>query len=354
MFTLCFATAPITSSAEPYSAPFWLPGGHLQTIYSALFAIVPDVQYHRVRWELDDGDFVDVDWIENTQPYEKNVNVSAIGKTQNTALDTTPIVVLFHGLEGNSQSQYAKALMAATKAKGWRGLVIHFRGCSGEPNRLPRVYYAGDTPEIERMLSRVRASAPDAKVYAVGVSLGGNALLKWLGESGEHANSVITKAAAVSAPMDLEQSANTLDKGFDRWVYTPRFVDSMRPKALAMSKRFPGLLDDEKIKAARTIHDIDGAVTAVLYGADSADDYYAKNASKPWLDKITLPALIINAKNDPFMPPEFLPTQAEVSPTVTLEYTEEGGHVGFVTSPFPGHVEWLPKHLLEFFETQSN
>ena len=354
MFSLCVATAPSVYSAEPYSAPFWLPGGHLQTIYPAFFASVPDVQYRRERWELDDGDFVDVDWINNTSLINKVVDENAIDKTQIPLVESTPIVVLFHGLEGNSQSQYAKALMAATKAKGWRGVVIHFRGCSGEPNRLPRVYYAGDTAEIEMMLSRVHASAPQAKIYAVGVSLGGNALLKWLGESGEHANSIISKAAAVSAPMDLIESANALDKGFDRWVYTPRFVDSMRPKALAMSQRFPGLLDDKKIQSARTIHDIDGAVTAVLYGAASADDYYAKNASKPWLDKITLPALIINAKNDPFMPAEFLPTQAEVSPTVTLEYTEEGGHVGFVTSPFPGHVEWLPKRLLEFFDTQPS
>ena len=354
MLTLCFASAPATTTAEPYSAPFWLPGGHLQTIYPALFATVPAVQYRRERWELDDGDFVDVDWIDNTSLTNKVAGENAVDNAQATLAENTPIVVLFHGLEGNSQSQYAKALMSATKGKGWRGVVIHFRGCSGEPNRLPRVYYAGDTPEIERMLSRVRAGAPEAKIYAVGVSLGGNALLKWLGESGEHANSVITKAAAVSAPMDLIESANALDKGFNRLVYTPRFVDSMRPKALAMSQRFPGLLDDEKIKSAKTIHDIDGAVTAVLYGAESADDYYAKNASKPWLDKITLPALIINAKNDPFMPAEFLPTQAEVSPTVTLEYTEEGGHVGFLTSPFPGHVEWLPKHLLEFFEAQPN
>lgn len=345
--TLLFAAQQV--SAEPYSAPFWLPGGHLQTIYPALFATVPEVQYRRERWELPDGDFIDVDW----------VNADSIAQTVSTEFpiaeqknDTIPIVVLFHGLEGNSKSQYAKALMAATKAKGWRGVVIHFRGCSGEPNRLPRVYYAGDTPEIETMLARVRAAAPEAKIYAVGVSLGGNALLKWLGESGEHANQVITKAAAVSAPMDLAQSANALDIGFNRWVYTPRFVDSMRPKALAMSKRFPGLLDEEKIKSAKTIHDIDNAVTAVLYGAKNANDYYAKNAAKPWLGKITLGTLIINAKNDPFMPAEFLPTQTEVSPTVSLEYTDEGGHVGFVTSPFPGHVEWLPKHLLEFFEAQ--
>lgn len=350
--TLLFTTQPV--SAEPYSAPFWLPGGHLQTIYPALFATVPEVQYRRERWELPDGDFVDVDWVDTYLPSTASIPapISSNPIIVDHINETTPIVVLFHGLEGNSQSQYAKALMSATRAKGWRGVVIHFRGCSGEPNRLPRVYYAGDTPEIETLLSRVRTAAPKANIYAVGVSLGGNALLKWLGESGEHASEVITKAAAVSAPMDLAESANALDKGFNRWVYTPRFVDSMRPKALAMSKRFPGLLDDDKIKSAKTIHEIDSAVTAVLYGASSADDYYAKNAAKPWLDKITLTTLIINAKNDPFMPAEFLPTQAQVSSTVSLEYTDEGGHVGFVTSPFPGHVEWLPKHLLEFFEAQ--
>lgn len=350
--TLLFATQRV--NAEPYSAPFWLPSGNLQTIYPTLFATVPQVDYRRERWELPDGDFVDVDWLNTDLPITDSTAtpISSDPAIANPANDITPIVVLFHGLEGNSQSQYAKALMAATKSKGWRGVVIHFRGCSGEPNRLPRVYYAGDTPEIEIMLSRLRTAAPKAKIYAVGVSLGGNALLKWLGESGEHASEVITKAAAVSAPMDLAESANALDKGFNRWVYTPRFVDSMRPKALAMSKRFPGLLDEQKINSAKTIHEIDSAVTAVLYGASSAEDYYAKNAAKPWLDKITLNTLIINAKNDPFMPAEFLPTQADVSSTVNLEYTDEGGHVGFVTSPFPGHVEWLPKHLLSFFEAQ--
>ena len=341
-------SAPSLLSAEPYSAQFWLPSGHLQTIYPSLFATVPDVEYRRERWELADGDFIDVDWIKSSALNTLADTTKTIAETQQI-MTSTPIVVLFHGLEGNSQSYYAKALMAATKAKGWRGVVIHFRGCSGEPNRLPRVYYAGDTAEIEMMLSRVKTMAPNAPIYAVGVSLGGNALLKWLGESSEHANTVLIKAAAVSAPMDLTASAYALDAGLNRIIYTPRFVDSMRPKALAMSQRFPGLLDDEKIKSAKTIHDIDNAVTAVLYGAKDADDYYAKNASKPWLGKITLPTLVINAKNDPFMPSKYLPTTAEVSNQVTLEYTEEGGHVGFVTSPFPGNVEWLPKHLLEFF-----
>jgi uncharacterized protein len=331
---LWLLTIPVCSlhaHAAPYSAPIWLPGGHLQTIYAAKFASSPTVEYRRERWELPDGDFVDVDWTDAS-----SVN------------DTTPIVVLFHGLEGNSQSSYAKALMAATQHKGWRGVVIHFRGCSGEPNRLPRVYYAGDAPEIQLLLSRVRAQAPQAPIYAAGVSLGANALLKWLGESGEQAKSIIDKAVAVSAPMDLAASANALDTGLNRILYTPLFVDSMRPKALSMSSRFPGLLDDEKIKAAKTIHDIDNAVTAVLYGAKNAEDYYAKNASKPLLKHIALPTLILNAQNDPFMPAETLPTKAEVSGIVTLEYPETGGHVGF-----PAQDNWLPKRILDFFDTSN-
>lgn len=329
-----FLSVTCAAFAAPYSAPFWLPGGHLQTIYPSLFIKKSQVDYTRERWELADGDFIDADWTE--LPTDLN--------------SKQPIVVLFHGLEGNSQSQYATSLMAAVKAKGWRGVVIHFRGCSGESNRLPRVYYAGDTQEIEMMLSRVRAAAPQTAIYAAGVSLGANALLKWLGESGEHANTVITKAAAVSAPMDLAASADALDSGLNRLLYTPRFVDSMRPKALAMSARFPGLLDDKKINDARTIHDIDNAVTAVLYGATDANDYYAKNASKPWLKQISTPTLVINALNDPFIPSNTLPKKDEVSNQVTLEYSETGGHVGFVSSPFPGNTNWLPARLIEYFE----
>ena len=254
LFTLYLLGQPLLAFSAGYSAPFWLPTGHLQTIV-ATFVCTPSVDYRRERWELTDGDFVDVDWVE---PDSFDAN--------------TPIVVLFHGLEGSSQSAYAKSLMAAAKTKGWRGVVIHFRGCSGEPNRLPRVYYAGDTVEIQQLLLRVREGAPQAPVYAVGFSLGGNALLKWLGESSDQAKSIITKAAAVSAPMDLAASATALDTGLNRLLYTPRFVDSMRPKALTMSARFPGLLDDEKIKSAKTIHDIDNAVTAVLFGAANADE----------------------------------------------------------------------------------
>ncbi len=325
--TLTIANANVTAEDSTYVAPFWLPGGDVQTLYSALLDNTPEIQYRRERWELEDGDFIDADWLE---PDSIDVHV--------------PIVVIFHGLEGNSQSHYAKSLMKAILVKGWRGVVVHFRGCSGELNRLPRVYYAGDTPEIELMLRRVHEGAPLAPIYAAGFSLGGNALLKWLGESGSYAERLVVKAVAVSAPMDLAATSEALDQGLNRYLYTPSFVSSMRPKALAMLTKFPGIMDKDKIDNASTIHDIDNAVTAVLYGADGADDYYAKNASKPWLKDIQLPTLILNAKNDPFVPPESLPTKAEVSSTVTLEYPETGGHVGF-----SGRSDWLSTRLLDFF-----
>ena len=342
-------------SAEPYKAPFWLPGGHLQTIIASLFSKGAEVSYRRERWELNDGDFVDVDWADaetdhNQQPSLDQHSASSQAGKANNAAHTKPVIVIFHGLEGNSQSQYAKSLISAALAKGWQGAVIHFRGCSGEPNRLPRTYYAGDSVEINTMLARVRAAYPHSPIYAVGYSLGGNALLKWLGELSAQSMLNISKAVAVSAPIELKASADALDSGLNRILYTPLFVDSMRPKALAMSRRFPGLLDDKRISKAKTIHDMDDAVTSVLYGAMDANDYYQQNASKPYLKNITLPTLIINAKNDPFMPAAYLPTAADVSASVTLGYEEEGGHVGFYTAGVSNQNGWLPTRIIEFLE----
>ncbi|MDI1309505.1 MAG: hydrolase [Methylotenera sp.] len=325
---------------EAYSAPFWLPSGHLQTIYPAVITAKQQVKYRRERWELDDGDFMDVDWLDT-----ENDNAKAIDS------ESKPTVVLFHGLEGSSKSHYALALMAHLQAKGWRGVVVHFRGCSGENNRLPRAYFAGDSADIEMALTRVKKTVGNAPVYAVGVSLGGNALLKWLGESGEHAAEIIQSAAAVSAPTDLAACGVALDKGLNRLLYTPMFVNSMRPKALEKARQFPGLLDEKKIKSALTIREFDTLVTAKLHGFVDADDYWAKNASKPWLPYIKVPTLILNAKNDPFIPAESLPDQSSVSNSVTLEVTEEGGHVGFISPPFPGNNNWLPQHIIHYFES---
>jgi predicted alpha/beta-fold hydrolase len=323
--------APLAQAGEPYAAPFWLPGGDLQTIWGALIA-TPKVDYRRERWELPDGDFIDLDWVDGPAD--------------------APLLVLFHGLEGNSRSPYALELMAALKRRGWRGVVPHFRGCSGEPNRLPRAYFAGDTAEIERILRHASRGNGMAPVYAVGVSLGGNALLKWLEERGESARELVRAAATVSAPLDLPAAGAALDRGFNR-VYTARFLKTLRAKALAKLDRYPLLYDRKALQAVDTIKAFDTLVTAPLHGYRDADDYWARAASKPGLKSIDVPTLIINARNDPFMPGDVLPTPAQVSPLVTLDFPETGGHVGFVTGPFPGASGWLPGRLLGYFAARG-
>ena len=319
------------ATAPPYRAPLWLPGGHAQTIWPYILPR-PAMPYRRERIGAPDGDFWDFDWIE--------------------APDTpanAPVVVLFHGLEGGSGSHYARALMAATTARRWRGVVVHFRGCSGELNRAPRAYHSGDHEEAERLLAAVRVRvAAKVTVFAVGVSVGGSVLVNWLGRVGERAAKLVAAAAAVSTPLDLTSSGIAIGKGFNR-VYTKHFLDSLKPKSLAMAKRFPGLLDEMRIGAARTMDAFDTAVTSKLHGFADAADYWDRASSKPWLATIAIPTLVLNAQNDPFVPRESLPQPRDVSRAVVLEQPADGGHAGFLSGPFPGNLEWLPRRLLDFF-----
>jgi predicted alpha/beta-fold hydrolase len=317
------------SENSVYRAPAWLPGGHLQTIYSNLFIRVPRIEYRRERLELPDGDFLDFDWVEGASG--------------------APVVVLFHGLEGSSNSHYARDLMAHALAHRWRGVVAHFRGCSGEDNRLPRAYFAGDSEEIELILRHIKARHPATPLHAVGVSLGGNALLKWLGESGDSAKALVERAAAVSAPLDLTAAGNALDRGFNRYVYTARFLATLKQKALKKARQHPGTLDFDAIKAATTFREFDTLVTARLHGFRDADDYWLRVSSKPWLKTVSVSTLVINARNDPFLPAWALPTSADVSPSITLEQPETGGHVAFPSGPFPGNIDWLPRRLMQHF-----
>lgn len=318
--------------ASTYRAPAWLPGGHLQTLYPSLFLRVPPIVYRRERLELADGDFLDFDWADSPKP--------------------SPVVVLFHGLEGSADSHYARALMALARTRGWHGVVAHFRGCSGEGNRLPRAYFAGDSEDIARMLQHVKAHHPEAPVFAVGVSLGGNALLKWLGEQGHAAHLLVERAAAVSAPLDLTAAGNALDHGFNRRVYTARFLATLKEKALKKAQQFPGMLDAGAIESATTFREFDTLVTARLHGFRDACDYWIRVSSKPLLKSIDVPTLVINARNDPFLPAQALPTPAEVSPAVTLEQPDTGGHVAFPCGPFPGNLDWLPRRLMQYFDPQ--
>ena len=311
----------------PYRAPWWLPGAHLQTVYPALALRPRPPRYRRTRWELHDGDFVDVDWVD--------------GPTK------APLVVLFHGLEGDSSSPYAAALMTAVLERGWRGVIPHFRGCGGSPNRLARAYHSGDADEIGMMLGRL-ANEAGGPLYAVGVSLGGNALLKWLGREAGAAAPLVRAAAAVCAPLDLVAAGAALRHGLNR-VYTREFLRTLKPKTLAKLKRHPGLFDRAAMARARTFDEFDNLFTAPVHGYADVLDYWRRASSKPDLIRVAVPTLVINARNDPFLPARHLPRPMQVSGAIVLEQPADGGHVGFVSGPFPGHLRWLPERLLAFF-----
>jgi len=308
-----------------YRAPGWLPSGHLQTIYPALAIARPEVAYRRERWEADDGDFVDIDFVDG-----------APGQ---------PMLVLFHGLEGSSGSHYARAMMAALAARGWSGAVPHFRGCSGEPNRAPRFYHSGDALEIDWLLRRLRGRA-QGKFYAAGVSLGGNALLRWLGES-QHQAEIVDAACAVSAPLDLARGGAALSSGLNM-LYTRMFLRTLIPKCLAKLEQFPGLFEREALLRARDLYAFDNVITAPLHGYRDTDDYWNRASARHVLGDITLPTLVLNARNDPFLPGIYLPRSA--APSVTLEYPAHGGHAGFANGAMPGRLDWLPQRVFHFLE----
>jgi predicted alpha/beta-fold hydrolase len=301
---------------SPYRAPWWLPGGHLQTLYSAL-GPAPRVAWRRERWDTPDGDFIELD---------------------RAGADHGPMLVLFHGLEGGSSSHYARKIAAEAAARGWRCVVPHFRGCSGVSNRLARAYHSGDSAEIDWILRRLR---PDC---AAGVSLGGNALLKWLGEQGAGAARLVRRAVAVSAPIDLAASGHALDRALNRWLYAAHFLVTLKPKALAKIAQHQLAIDAARVARARTLHEFDDLVTAPRHGFRDADDYWARASSGPWLEHIRVPTLLLNARNDPFLPQAALDAAARrASPDVVLEFPATGGHAGF-----PGRSHWLAHRILEF------
>ena len=317
----------LITSSSPYIAPLWLPGGHLQTIYPSTCIVKPLVAYRRERWSAPDGDFIDIDFVDG-QP----------GK---------PMIVMFHGLEGSSDSHYSRAMMAYAASLGWSGAAPHFRGCSGEINLAPRFYHSGDTAEVDWILRRLadsRSQKQFGKLYAAGASLGGNALLCWLGESQQQA-SLIDAACAISAPIDLAGGGTALSHGFNM-LYTRVFLRTMKTKSLVKLAQFPRLFDREEMLNARNLHTFDNVVTAPLHGFRDADDYWNRASAKHVLDDIAVPTLILNAQNDPFLPPQHLPRSA--SSQVTLEYPAQGGHVGFPVGSPPGRVDWLPQRIVQF------
>jgi predicted alpha/beta-fold hydrolase len=324
--------AALPRQAREYRAPHWLPGGHAQTIYASRLRL-PAPRLRRERVDAPDGDFWEFDWLDGDA--------------------RAPLTVLFHGLEGSARSHYARALLRALARQGRAAVVPHFRGCGGTPNRRPRAYHSGDHEEIAALLAAVRERVGGARpLYAVGVSLGGSALLNWLGRAEHRGRDMLVAAAAVSAPLDLTAAGIAIGQGFNR-VYTRHFLASLKPKSLRMAARFPGTLDVARIRAARTLYEFDEVVTAPLHGFAGADDYWRRASSKPWLRAVRVPTLVLNARNDPFIPASSLAAKGEVSDAIVLEQPAAGGHAGFPGGPFPGHVGWLPGRLIHFLEDRG-
>lgn len=313
-----------------YTAPHWLPGGHLQTIWPALYARRvhgPRPLYRRERWSAPDGDFIDVDFLDAAKPGPQ------------------ALLVLFHGLEGSSRSHYSEAFADWAREQGLAYAVPHFRGCSGEINLAPRAYHSGDFEEIDwilRCFHNLQAQRGGGPLVAVGISLGGNALLRWAAEMGEAAARVVDAVAAVCSPLDLLAGGHAIGRGLNRQLYTRMFLHTMKPKALAKWAQHPGLFDRARLLAASDLHAFDDVFTAPLHGFRSAEDYWTRASAKPHLTRIRVPALVLNARNDPFVPAWSLPIPAEVGPQVRLWQPAQGGHVGFARGPLPGHVRSLP------------
>jgi predicted alpha/beta-fold hydrolase len=305
-----------------FSAPWWLRNPHLQTFWPVLVRRQPPVRHRVERLTLPDGDFVDLCW---------------------TGPDQGPLVVLLHGLQGSIRSPYAVGMLRALQARGIRGVLMHFRGCSGHPNRLARGYHSGETDDLRFLLETIRQREPDTPLAAVGYSLGGNVLLKYLGESGEAAP--LRAAAAVSVPLVLRTASQRLSTGlsriYDRYLLRA-LLDGARRKATLLTEAG---LDVPAVLGCRSIREFDDRLTAPLHGFADAEDYYARCSSRGFLHRIRCPTLILHAADDPFMRPDVVPRPEELSSDVTLELSPRGGHVGFVSGV--GRY-WLEDRVPEF------
>lgn len=312
-------------SAKPaaFRPAWWLRGAHAQTLWASLARRPPRVATRRERLELPDGDFIDLDWSDG---------------------DPGAICIVLHGLEGSVKSRYAAGMLAALAQTGQRAALLHFRGCSGESNRLPRSYHSGDTADFRFLIDTLRARHPRAPLAAIGFSLGGNVLLKHLGECGSAAG--LATAVAVSVPFDLADAAARLERGFSR-LYQWRLLRSLKQRVRAKAGLLRDRVDVGGIDRLCTLREFDDCVTAPLHGFTGADHYYAVSSSRQYLSGIRIPTLILHALDDPFMTPAAIPGAARLSPSIELEVSRHGGHVAFVTGAAPWHAEyWLERRIV--------
>ncbi len=307
------------SLQSEFRPAWWLPGPHLPTIYGKLLRRVPPAPVQLERWHTPDGDSLTVARVDPAGP-------------------DAPMLAIFHGLEGTLRSTYAQALLHEARGQGWGAALLIFRTCDGRVPDAPRMYHSGETSDADFFLRRLAAERPGAPILAVGVSLGANVLLKWLGEQGADAPPGLRAAAAVSTPFDLASGSAHLERGFSR-VYVRHFVRQLQAKAARALARAPPRAGGRRRRAsARTFWEFDDAFTAPVHGFAGADDYYARSSSLRYLDRIRVPSLLFSAANDPFLPAHVLEEVrqlAERNPALRPEFTPAGGHVGWVGgSPF--------------------
>lgn len=309
-----------------FEPAWWLPGAHLQTLYPYLLRRHRLPPLRRERVELPDGDFIDIDW---GPEYDG------------------PLILLLHGLEGSIRSHYAAGLMYSLGECGYQVALMNFRGCSGEPNRLPRSYHSGDTDDLDLLVRLLQRRFPDRVLFTVGISLGGNVLLKWLGENPDQ--TFVHKAVAISVPFELNKAALRLQSGFSR-LYQYYLLKKLRGTIRAKAKRLHLSIELENLDSLDTFRAFDDRVTAPLHGFAGVDDYYRRSSSRQFLHRIRTPTLIVHALNDPFLSPDAIPDKDELGPGITLELSQSGGHVGFIAGNRPWQPRfWLDERLCAFF-----
>ena len=311
-----------------YRPSRWLPGPHAQTIWASRFRSTPSPDTKREQVELDDDDFLNLYWL-----------------TQGNG----PIVIIVHGLEGDSSSNNVKAMFDVVRKNGWNGVLLLNRNCGGFSNRLQRTYHAGETGDLDFVVNLVKKRFPDVPLMLYGYSLGGNTMLKWLGEKGDHAG--ISAAAAVSIPFDLASSTAILDKGFSQ-IYQKHFVDLMREAAKRKFRDLAPLFNPGDLNKIKTLREFDEKVTAPLHGFVNADQYYSESSCKQFLKNICVPTLIMNSLDDPFLERNTFPGPKEVSDMVELEFHQNGGHAAFITGSIWKYFSWIETRIPEFFKKQ--
>jgi uncharacterized protein len=317
------------TSKDTYTPAWWVPGAHLQTLWGKLARRPPRVPTRAEGWPTPDGDEVEIRRLAPTGGSSRS----------------TPRLLILHGLEGTIRSHYVRGLLDQARRRGWAADVLIFRGCNGTLPKAPRFYHSGETTDVDLVVRRLVREHPGQPIVVVGVSLGGNVVLKWLGEQGDDLPPELRAAAAVSVPYDLERGSRQIERGFSR-IYTAHFLRTLRRKALAKLAEDPDLFAVAPLHAARTLTDFDDAVTAPVHGFASARDYYTRSSARHFLAGIRRPTLLLSAYDDPFLPREVLDDVALVAAKnscLDVEFHDHGGHVGFVS----GRVPWRPVYYAE-------